>query len=145
MIYNKYFASQGYVVYDIQYGLYDEPGDGGLMGMLSPNEVLGNFNITDMVRHIGNFTQYISKSSNPYSAAELSGNLSSVFIHGGSAGGHLTCATALTIWSNNYTNYFGSSLSIKGYIPVYPANNPHCKTLLLEWISVHNDKVFRLA
>jgi hypothetical protein len=122
VIYNKYFAAQGYVVYDIQYGLHREAGGLDLLGLISPKEVFGDFNISDMVRHIGNFTQYISKASNKYSASELGGNLSSVFIHGGSAGGHLTVASALTIWSNNYTNLFGSSINIKGYVPYYPAN-----------------------
>lgn len=117
---NKYFAAQGYIVYDIQYGLNNE----GLSGIIpTPTNVLGVFNITDMVRHIGNFTQYIAKSSNPFSAGALNGDLDYVFVTGGSAGGHLTCTTALGIASNNYTtDYFGSGLTIKGIIPFYPAN-----------------------
>jgi acetyl esterase/lipase len=116
---NKYFAAQGYIVYDIQYGLNIEP----LSGIVpTPPNVLGIFDINDMVRHIGNFTQYIANSTNQFSASVLNGNLDYVFVTGGSAGGHLTCTTALGIASNNYTEYFGSGLTIKGVIPFYPAN-----------------------
>jgi len=116
---NKYFAAQGYIVYDIQYGLNIEP----LSGIIpTPKNVLGTFDINDMVRHIGNFTHYITNSSNPYSVSALEGNVDYVFVSGGSAGGHLTCTTALGIASNNYTEYFGSGLTIKGVVPFYPAN-----------------------
>jgi acetyl esterase/lipase len=116
---NKYFAAQGYIVYDIQYGL----NHGFLTNIVpTPANVLGDFDINDMVRHIGNFTRYIAKSSNPFSASSLNGDLDYVFVSGGSAGGHLTCTTALGIASNNYTNYFSSDLTIKGMIPFYPAN-----------------------
>lgn len=116
---NKYFAAQGYVVFDIQYGLYDE--DGFDLSNLLPTaeHVLGSFDIDDMIRHIGNFTQYLTAHAEDYNA-----NLDSVFVSGGSAGGHLTCAVALAIASGNYTSTFGDNLTIKGYIPFYPANGP---------------------
>ena len=109
---NKYFAAQGYVVFDIQYGLLKFPID-----PLTPNYVNGNFSIDDMVRHIGLFVQYLSNHSTEYGA-----NLDSVFISGGSAGGHLTCATALGIYKGTYTHLFGTNLTIKGFIPFYPAS-----------------------
>ena len=117
---NKHFAAQGYIVYDIQYGLNND----GLSNLIpTPGNVLGDFDINDMVRHIGNFTRYIAKTPNAFSASALNGNLDYVFVSGGSAGGHLTCTTALAIASNNYTTkYFGSELTIKGIIPFYPAN-----------------------
>jgi len=117
---NKYFAAQGYVVYDIQYGLSNQKPMNRIIP--TPVNVLGDFNITDMIRHIGNFTRYMAKASNEYSAIALNGDLDYVFVSGGSAGGHLTCATALGIASNNYTQYFSNDLTIKGMIPFYPAN-----------------------
>ena len=112
---NKYFAAQGYVVFDIQYGLHDSS---SLMQLLpTPSYLVGNFSVDDMLRHIGNFTHYLAQHAQEYGA-----NLNSVFISGGSAGGHLTCATALAIASGNYTSIFGNNLTIKGLIPLYPAN-----------------------
>jgi len=109
---NKYFAAQGYIVFDIQYGVSKFPID-----PLTPNYVNGNFSIDDMVRHIGLFVKYISNHSTEYGA-----NLDSVFISGGSAGGHLTCATALGIYKGTYATLFGTNLTIKGFIPFYPAS-----------------------
>jgi len=112
---NKYFAAQGYIVFDIQYGIDENP----LYALdpLTPNYKKGNFNIDDMIRHIGIFTNYLTDHAEDYGA-----NLDSVFISGGSAGGHLTCAVALAIASGDYTDTFSSNLSIKGLIPFYPAN-----------------------
>jgi dienelactone hydrolase len=120
---NKYFAAQGYVVYDIEYGLRDEGfserGE-GINVLPTPEYVKGDFDVNDMVRHIGNLTQYISNPSNKYSADDLDANLDSVFITGGSAGGHLTAATALGISSKQYPKIFGEIITIKGMIPLYP-------------------------
>ena len=112
---NKYFAAQGYIVFDIQYGLDSNP----LYALdpLTPVYKKGNFNIDDMMRHIGEFTKYLSKNADEYGA-----NLDSVFFSGGSSGGHLTSAVALAISSGNYTDIFGGNLTIKGLVPFYPAN-----------------------
>ncbi|MBY8990283.1 MAG: alpha/beta hydrolase fold domain-containing protein [Candidatus Lokiarchaeota archaeon] len=112
---NKYFAAQGYVVFDIQYGL-----DSNLLfefDPLTPDYKKGNFDIDDMMRHIGEFTKYLTLHATEYGA-----NLDSVFLSGGSAGGHLASAVALAIASNNYTEIFGANLTIKGLVPFYPAN-----------------------
>ena len=112
---NKYFAAQGYVVFDIQYGLDSNP----LFEFdpLTPDYKKGNFDIDDMIRHIGEFTKYLTLHATEYGA-----NLDSVFISGSSAGGHLASAVALAIASNNYTDIFGNNLTIKGLVPFYPAN-----------------------
>ena len=109
---NKYFAAQGYIVFDIQYGISKFDID-----PLTPNYVVGDFSVDDMVRHVGLFIKYLSNHSTEYSA-----NLDSVFISGGSAGGQLACATALAINKGTYTHLFGTNLTIKGLIPFYPAN-----------------------
>ncbi|MFW9951767.1 MAG: alpha/beta hydrolase fold domain-containing protein [Candidatus Thorarchaeota archaeon] len=112
---NKYFASQGYIVFDIQYGLDRNP----LFELdpLTPSYKKGNFDIDDMMHHIGAFTKYLVSHADEYEA-----NLNSIFISGGSAGGHLATAVALAIASGNYTDIFGTGLTIKGLIPYYPAN-----------------------
>ncbi len=116
---NKYFAAQGYVVFDIEYGLNDFtkrflPFS---FDWLQPSHLMGNFTVEDMLRHIGLFCQYLVVHQAQYGV-----NLSSVFISGGSAGGHLTCAAALDIANGNYTSWFGTTLQIKGFIPFYPGN-----------------------
>lgn len=112
---NKYFASRGYVVFDIQYGL------NGLvdwLGLVKGEETrLGDFTIDDMIRHIGIFTKYLAEHADEYN-----GNLSSVFISGGSAGGQLSLASGLGLVSGRYNQLFDSRLKIKGLIPFYPAN-----------------------
>lgn len=109
---NKYFASQGYVVFDIQYGLRKT----STPQVITPEYVRGNFTLEDMVSHVGEFTKYLIGNYEEFGA-----NLDSVFISGGSAGGQLTLAAALAIASENYTSIFGSGLTIKGIIPFYPA------------------------
>jgi len=110
---NYYFASQGYVVFDIQYGLYGEFGE---ENALTPGYVKGNFTIDDIMRHVGIFVQYLVNNSAIYGA-----NLNSVFLSGGSAGGLLTCTTAFTLVNGNYTFYgTPTPITIKGIIPFYP-------------------------
>lgn len=112
---NKYFASQGYVVFDIQYGLKRE---NKILGLLPAKETrLGEFTVDDMIRHIGIFTNYLAEHSSEYNA-----NINSVFISGGSAGGHLALATGLGIASKRYGELFNPSIKVKGIIPFYPAN-----------------------
>ncbi|MFX0021955.1 MAG: hypothetical protein ACFE9S_06485 [Candidatus Hermodarchaeota archaeon] len=113
---NKYFAAQGYKVFDIQYGIDENPIYA--LDPLTPEYKKGNFDIDDMIRHIGAFTNYLDANANDYGA-----NLDSVFISGGSAGGHLTCAAALAMACGNYTDIFSPNLTIKGLIPFYPAND----------------------
>ena len=113
---NYYFASQGYVVFDIQYGLYSSQAV-PTGNALTPAYVKGNFTIDDIMRHVGIFMQYLDTHSDVYGA-----NLNSVFFSGGSAGGLLTCTTAYSLQHANYTFYNGleSSFDVKGIIPYYP-------------------------
>ncbi len=113
---NTYFAAQGYCVFDIQYGLNNDSNIFLSELPIMAANVLGNFTVDDMVRHIGLFCKNLT-ANNIYGA-----NLNSVFVSGGSAGGHLTCATALAIASKNYTDWFGTGLTVKGYVPFYPGN-----------------------
>ncbi len=112
---NKYFAAQGYIVFDIQYGLYDSPI--AAMDLSTPSYNKGDFNIDDMVRHIGEFTKYLTENAQLYGA-----NVDSVFISGSSSGGHLASAAGLALTSGNYSNLFSQNITIKGIIPFYPSN-----------------------
>jgi len=112
---NEYFAAQGYAVFDVQYGLYD--GSIGSIIPATPDNTQGDFTIDDMVGHIGLFTKFLENHTEEYNV-----NLNSVFISGGSSGGHLTCAVALAIASGNYPEMFSNNITVKGYIPFYPAN-----------------------
>jgi len=111
---NKYFATQGYVVFDIQYGLNDMKS--WLNFIPIPKTTLGDFSIDDMVRHIGIFTNYLVEHGDEYQV-----NLDSVFISGGSAGGQLTLASGLGLASGNYKDILNPQITIKGLIPFYPA------------------------
>ncbi|MFX0025918.1 MAG: alpha/beta hydrolase [Candidatus Hermodarchaeota archaeon] len=128
--FNKYLAAQGYIVFDIQYGLFDSfltPID-----PVTPRYTKGDFNIDDMVRHIGIFTNYLAANAQKYGA-----NLDSVFVTGGSSGGHLTCATALAIANGNYSDILNSTLTIKGIMPYYPANG------MASWFGIDGREEFK--
>jgi len=112
---NKHFANLGYVVFDIQYGINNQ--NPSFAGAAVPAAVKGNFDIDDMVRHIGIFTAFLADNADTYGA-----DTDSVFISGASAGGQLAIAAALGITSGRYTDILDSRLKIKGLIPFYPAN-----------------------
>ena len=112
---NKHFVNLGYVVFDIQYGINDQNTSFGTSAV--PANVKGNFNIDDMVRHIGIFTSFLADHADDYGA-----NIDSIFISGASAGGQLANAAALGITSGRYNDILDPRLNIKGLIPFYPAN-----------------------
>ena len=98
---NKYFASQGYVVFDIQYGLNGS--DTAPSDNISEQRYR-NFTLDDIVRHINIFLKYLADNHEEFNA-----NIDSVFISGVSAGGNLALSSGLT-----YTN---NKLKINGIIP----------------------------
>lgn len=110
---NKYFASQGYVVFDIQYGL----GANNRMPPNALNYIHGDFSVDDMVRHIGVFMDYLAQNHKEFNA-----NIDSVFISGSSAGGNLALASGISHTSGKYPDIASSKVKIKGIIPFYPAN-----------------------
>ncbi len=112
---NKYLAEQGYVVFDIQYGLCNNSDFTIELG--EPDYVKGNFKIDDMVKHIGIFTKYIEKHELEYGV-----DLEKIFLSGGSAGGHLAAAAGLCANDEEYKNIFSTKIKIKGLILYYPAN-----------------------
>lgn len=115
---NKYFASRGYTVFDLQYGLTDlvELTLPALQSRVGPPGLIGPYTLDDMVRHLGLFTEYLAAH-----AAEYGLDLDSVFISGGSAGGHLSTALALALSGGGYPELFSDELKVKAYAPLYPA------------------------
>ncbi|MBY8980884.1 MAG: alpha/beta hydrolase [Candidatus Lokiarchaeota archaeon] len=113
LVLNKYLASQGYVVFAIQYGLLDS---GSSSFIPTPDNVKGNFTLHDMVYQIGNFTKLLETTyADTYNA-----NLDSVFIMGLSAGAHLTGVIGLGYNDLYFAGNFSNALNIKGIIPIYP-------------------------
>ncbi|MFO8019249.1 MAG: alpha/beta hydrolase [Promethearchaeia archaeon] len=129
---NKYFAAQGYVVFDVQYAQYDM--ELGFRLPNTPEYLLGDYTIDEIVASVGYFTKYIANHTNEYdgdvTTQEPDMNLNSVFVSGGSAGGHLTGALGWRISSEKYTDHFGNNLTIKGLIPFYPANR------MMRWFGI---------
>lgn len=131
---NKYFASQGYTVFDVQYGLTDLVKLTRLQPYLGPAGLVGPFTLDDMVRHLGIFTKYLADHAATYDL-----DLDSVFISGGSAGGQLTTAVALAASGGQYPDIFSDQLHVKGYIPLYPAYQTGFLPVIgeaAEWIDV---------
>ncbi|CAM3513998.1 alpha/beta hydrolase fold domain-containing protein [Saccharibacillus sp. WB 17] len=112
---NKYFAAQGYVVFDVQYGLSNK--EKFVKSAVVPEQVVGDFDIGDMVRHIGLFTTYMVEHADEYGA-----NTQSVFFSGGSAGGQLAAAAGLAPANPEFKGLFDPGMTVKGIIPFYPAN-----------------------
>ncbi len=114
---NRHFASRGYLVFDLQYGLAET----GTFRPRSPTPegMLGPYGIEDMLRHIGRFTTYLADR-----AEELGADTSRVFVSGASAGGHLALAVALAGASGYTREHPGTGpdprVTIRGVIPFYP-------------------------
>ena len=113
LVLNKYLAAQGYVVFDIQYGLLDS---GEPSFIPTPDHVKGNFTLHDMVYQIGNFTKLLETTY----ASTYNANLDSVFIMGGSAGGQLTGVIGLGYNDPYFAGNFSNAITIKGIVPIYP-------------------------
>jgi acetyl esterase/lipase len=133
LVLNKYLAAQGYVVFDIQYGLFDA---GGSSFIPTPDYVKGNFTLHDMVYQIGNFTKQLEITY----AAIYNANLNSVFIMGGSAGGQLTGVVGLGYNDPYFAGNFSNTLTIKGIIPIYAPD--YAPSFLLPGNSISNPLAF---
>ncbi len=104
---NKYFASEGYVVFDLQYGDWNESNT-------NFNENMYSYSSENFLFYIDEFFKYLSENN------DCGADLSSVFITGVSMGGSLTSKYAYS-YDNNLDDY---GITLKGIIPVYPAYSP---------------------
>lgn len=111
---SKYLAGQGYVVFDIEYGLIDWF-EYGAEAPDTPEYVMGNFTIEDQVRHIGIFTNRCESEF----AATYGGNLDSVYFMGRSAGAHLAGVAGLGYNYDFYNTTFSPNMTVKGIVPLY--------------------------
>lgn len=134
---NRYLAKQGYTVFDIQYGLTNRvnlpqfmmvyefftsiaqlvPQLSAISSFGAPQNVTGPFTLDDMMRHLAIFIDYLEDNAMKYNAST-----ESLFISGGSAGGHLTTALALALSGEEHDYFKSSRINVRGYIPFYPAN-----------------------
>ncbi|MHA1150477.1 MAG: alpha/beta hydrolase family protein [Promethearchaeota archaeon] len=114
---SRYLAAQGYIVFDIQYGLFDT-GESPTLPT-SENTRSKNIDLHDMIYQIGYFTKQLEDTL----ADKYQANLNSVFVMGGSAGGHLTCMVGMGYNDEYFAGNYSSAIKIKGIVPYYPANN----------------------
>lgn len=102
---NKYFASRGYTVFDIQYGDYNEADTGDERWFSSDTE-----RVEFLLRYIDEFIVYAS-------GAEEAADWNNLFITGVSMGG-----TSASRYALSYGNSLDTleNVTLRGIIPVYP-------------------------
>ena len=126
--FNKYFASQGYVVFDIQYGVYgisalaDEMGGFGdafsmIRDLITPpyNQ---SYTIQQQLENIGYFTKVLEQNNTKYGA-----DLNHTFIVGRSAGGHMASMVTYGYKNPLFAGNFSTSMNITAGIWFYPPTN----------------------
>ncbi len=131
---SKYLARQGYVTFDVEYGLYDfekaaKAADlESLANILQPlidaspemkERVLpdykGNYMIQDQVAIIGAFTYFLAENAKDYNA-----DLDNVFLMGSSAGAHMAGVVGAGYKSPKFNLTFSQDLTLRGIILFYP-------------------------
>jgi acetyl esterase/lipase len=130
ILFNRYFASKGYAVFDLNYGLFDPEtlsGEAaaafgaftslGSLGGLSP-EYNGSYTLQQQIENIGEFTKVLEFNSSKYSV-----DMNNVFVVGRSAGGHMASLVTLGHQNPLYAGNFSVSMVVKGGIWIYPPTN----------------------
>ena len=126
ILFNRYFASQGYTVFDLNYGLFDIStisGDAsGIFGTFaamggSPN-YNGSYTLQQQIENIGEFTKILELNDTKYSA-----DMDNVFVVGRSAGAHMASLVTLGYRNPLYTGNFSTNMTVKGGIWIYPPTN----------------------
>lgn len=127
-LFNHYFASKGFVVFDIQYGLFDLstlPNDqfntfaafATMGGGLLPN-YNRSYNIQDQIENVGYFTKMMELNSTKFKA-----DIDNVFIIGRSAGGNLASLVTLGYKNPLFEGNFSSGMTVRGGVWFYPVTN----------------------
>lgn len=126
-----YFASQGYVVFDVEYRLLDASyldleGQFGArvdVGQFTdssvPARVRGPWTIGDMVADVGDFTKFLATNATRRHGA----NLSTTVVWGQSAGAHLAGVVGLGYNDPWFSGVFDPRLRLAGVVLYYPPNN----------------------
>jgi acetyl esterase/lipase len=127
ILFNRYFASQGYSVFDLNYGLFDVStlsgeaastfGTFSALGGLSP-DYNGSYTLQQQIENIGEFTKMLDLNDTKYSA-----DMDSVFVVGRSAGGHMASLVTLGYANPLYAGNFSTNMTVKGGIWIYPPTN----------------------
>jgi acetyl esterase/lipase len=125
-----HLASQGYVVFDVQYrlinsSLLDTKAEFGIEGLFQGTKptqyrnVEGNYSIKDMIHDVGEFTFHLANLSE---RERFGARLDSVIFMGVSAGGYLASLTTYGYQHPWFAGNFSTALTIKGLI-LYNAPN----------------------
>jgi acetyl esterase/lipase len=126
-LFNHYFASKGYAVFDIQYGLLDvatlpQGASGELSFFASLASLMagynGSYNIEAQIENIGYFTKMLELNSSKYKA-----DMENVFVVGRSAGGNLASLVTLGYKNPLYAGNFSTNMTVRGGIWIYPVTN----------------------
>ncbi len=102
---SKYIANLGYIVADVQYGLYDEA---------DPDP----FTIKDMITEIANLTRFLAANTTQFHA-----NVSRTFFLGRSAGAHLALVCGLNHDNTFFAGNYSAGFDCAGIVPFYPPTN----------------------
>ncbi len=102
---SKYLANLGYIVADVQYGLYDEN---------DPTP----FSLKDMVMEIANLTRFLAADTNQFHA-----DVSRTFFLGRSAGAHLALVCGLGHDNPYFAGNYSVGFDCAGIVPFYPPTN----------------------
>ncbi|TFG11618.1 hypothetical protein EU537_11930 [Candidatus Thorarchaeota archaeon] len=127
-LFNHYFASKGYAIFDIQYGLFDPdtlPEDqstalssfANLGFDISPN-YNRSYTMEAQIENVGEFTKVLELNRSKYKA-----DIDHVFVAGRSAGGHLASLVTLGYKNPLYEGNFSTGMKIEGGIWYYPVTN----------------------
>ncbi|MCF2140487.1 MAG: alpha/beta hydrolase [Candidatus Lokiarchaeota archaeon] len=106
----RYFAAQGYIVFDIQYGLHNSTSN-------TPTNIKGNFTHDDMVRQVGNFTHYLETHADEYGA-----DLNRTVVFGASAGTTLAMAIVYGQSDSRFSEWISQKINFVGLYLFYPAS-----------------------
>ncbi len=98
---SRYIADQGYIVVDVQYGLF--------------NDSANTFTIKDMILEIATLTRFLESNAAVYHV-----DLSRTFFLGRSAGAHLALVAGLAYQSPYFAGNYSPSLDCHGIIAFYP-------------------------
>lgn len=127
LLFSKYLASRGYVVFDIQYGVYNvtdlpEMGDfavafGQISKLITPN-YNRSYTIQQQLENIAYFTKVLGWNASKYHA-----DISKVFVAGRSAGGHMASIVTLGYRNPLFAGNFSPLINITAGIWIYPPTN----------------------
>ncbi|MHA1893939.1 MAG: alpha/beta hydrolase fold domain-containing protein [Candidatus Helarchaeota archaeon] len=132
--FSKYIASQGYVVFDINYGIFNIYEAAQKLHMESVGELLHSliglapgigsrvlpaynqsYTIPEQVENIGHFTHFLAENYSKFNA-----DINNVFLLGRSAGAHMASVVGTGYYNGIFGTTFNQTLNVKGIVLFYP-------------------------